>query len=94
MVFAPHPPAFYLPSFLSSVEELMVHLVLIVTPVCIPPPLLFFHWLPITHLAYNGLGSARSSLALCVCVHSAVSAICTSARPPALKCLFVRQTHC
>lgn len=41
MVFAPHPPAFYLPSFLSSVEELMVHLVLIVTPVCIPPPFSF-----------------------------------------------------
>lgn len=71
MVFCPHPPAVYLPSFLSSVEELMVHLLLIVTPVC-TPPLLFFHWLPITHLAYNGLGSARSSLALCVRVHSAV----------------------
>lgn len=75
------PPAF-LPGFFSALmEELMVHCSYSDTlnPNTHSP----IHWLPVTHsgLFWFGLGPARFYPR--VRVHSAVSVICTPARPPA-----------
>lgn len=83
------PPLAFLPGFSQPLGRSCW----CIAPVVTPPPHSLFHWLLVTHSGLSWFGLYLDQFGCQVCVHSAVSAICTPAHPPALKCLIAWQTH-